>query len=96
MVTSFSKRWTNHRYTWKTAMSNEEQNASVGDETALAHHFFKIHPQTITAKSSLSENYFVQFVERPNPNKLDISENFWISTINTKININITFLPKLK
>ena len=69
-------------------ISNKDQNCSVDDETALAHHFFTNHQQAITAKSLLPENYFVQVVERPNTNKLDNSENFLISKINEKLNIN--------
>ena len=60
----------------KTVILNEDQNSRVDDETAVAHHSFKGHPQPITAKTSLPENYFVQSVERPITSKLDTSEKF--------------------
>ena len=44
----------------------------------------------------LSEAFGVVFVEQPNKNDLNLRENYWISLLNAQINIQKTYLPKIK
>ena len=66
------------------------------DKQALFIHYTKFHKNVIVKELNLSEAYEVFFIEKPNYEKLDLQENYWIGKLNAKINICKTFLPKYK
>ena len=108
-ITSFSQRWNTHRYNWnlkitqntskkKTIFENETDNTK-DDKAALYIHYAKFHKEKISQeenKIKLSEAYQVIFVEQSRKEKLDITENFWITKLNAQINIAKTYLPLYK
>ena len=44
----------------------------------------------------MAETYNVIFLEKPNLDFLDTSENFWITKLQPEINIMKTYLPNYK
>ena len=71
--------------------NQKEINREVGDETALYNHFYFNHSNK--TEMNFSDAYKVIFLENPQKENLDVSENFWIRKLNSTINVNRTFLP---
>ena len=98
-VTSFNKRWNQHRKLWKetrekrTKMENIEEDTK-SDENALHNHYFINHQEYI--KKELSECFKIIFLEKPRKEQLDVCEDFWIGKLGASINVNKTFLPTIK
>ena len=106
----FSERWNSHRYNWNLMTNNTKtdkitedtknnksiKNWEQKDKQALFIHYKKFHKNILENGLSLSDAYNVFFIEKPNYDKLDLQENYWIGKFNAKINIAKTFLPKYK
>jgi ribosomal protein S2 len=90
-VTSFSKRWTSHRFTWNKIINNKlrkTEKYKENDEQALYQHYQENHPEEFQRlKNKLSNAYKIILIERPPKHKLDTAENFWINKLKSKINI---------
>ena len=94
---SFSTRWNSHRSIWnglvKTGIKSED---NIKDDQALFLHSKTKHQDIMQENPSLAETYNVIFLEKPNLEFLDISENFWITKLQPGINIMKTYLPNYK
>ena len=101
-VTSFSKRWNNHRRIWIEEILEKTQNKSdefkTKDDHALTNHYLKFHQEMIkNGKKQLAEAYKVVFVETPQRKEdLDMAESCWVARLNAKINISPTILPRYR
>ena len=103
-VTSFSKRWTQHRRKWNNSVVNyssnkqqEETNKYNPDENALFKHFVKDHLEIISQDLEINQAYNVIFIDQPkNKKDLDTLESFYIGITDSKINIAKTCLPKIR
>ena len=104
---SFSKRWTSHRFHWNKMMDKREDMVAefkgkkinkmeLKDDQALFAHFAQQHPECLKENLFLYDAYQVVFLWKPHVEQLDTEENNWISKLNAKINIMRTFLPKYK
>ena len=94
----FRVRWNNHRATWRHLARSKmttSKNDDLNDEKALFAHYAKHHPAEIQ-KRDFAEMFWVHFLESPNFHQLDVAESFWISKLKASINVNKTFLPKIK
>ena len=87
-VNSFSERWSSHRSTWKSGVS--ERN----DRAALRVHFVEKHPEKIDI--NLADAFVVAFVDSPRcPKDLDVLESTWVRRLDARVNINSTVLPRI-
>lgn len=91
----FSTRWNSHRHFWNKHISIKKLDTSK-DDSALLSHFNKNHSNYISEKPSLSNCFKVTFVEKPSTDRLDTAESFWISKLEASINLQNTFMPKIK
>ena len=66
------------------------------DEQALFTHYVKNHSEETKKNLKLSDAYEIIFIEEPQYKNLDITENYWIGKLRSKINIARTYLPKYK
>ena len=99
----FSVRWNGHRSAWKeiTDKGRHGYKDSVenSDKCALFLHYAKHHEEILWRKRTgmdLSKAYEVIFMERATGGRLNTAESFWITNLKANININKTFLPKIK
>ena len=92
--TSFKTRWATHRGMWRKMCSGVVKEERHTDDQALYRHFTKKHPER--GATLLVDAYEVVFVTQPQKTELDIEESFWITKLHAEINVNKTFLPKLK
>ena len=84
------------KITEDTKNNKSIKNWEQKDKQALFIHYKKYHKNILENGLQLSDAYNVFFIEKPNYDKLDIQENYWIGKFNAKINIAKTFLPKYK
>ena len=97
-ITPFHVGWNTHRAVGKKMLKSRSLDNNIdksSDEQALFHHYSSKHPDELNLRL-FSEAYRVFFIEKSFPEKLDLSESFWITKLNAKINIMNTFLPKIK
>ena len=107
--TPFSERWNHHRYIWKKMVNTDTMNKDnmeqkektnktfeLKDEQALFTHYVKNHSDETKKNLKLSDAYEIIFIEEPQYKNLDITENYWIGKLRSKINIARTYLPKYK
>ena len=99
----FSVRWNGHRSAWReiTDKGRHGYKDSVenSDKCALFLHYAKHHEEILWRKRTgmdLSKAYEVIFMERATGGRLNTAESFWITNLKANININKTFLPKIK
>jgi hypothetical protein len=87
-MTTFSKRWCQHRTIWKRGTSE------TGDSAALRLHYDLHH--NAKKNRTLAEAFTVTFVDKPqSARQLDLTESVWINRLQASININKTILPKV-
>ena len=72
----------------------EGTNTRNKDECALFIHYVKYYPEFLQKTTEIWEAYGLIFVEKPAMKDLDYRENYWITRLNSKINIAKTYLPK--
>ena len=103
--TRFSSRWNGHRATRKKMMerrSGKEEKIEQNDGCALFLHYLKRNREEIQKGGNssngleLSDAFEVIFVERVSGTSLNTAESFWLTNLKGTININKTFLPKIK
>ena len=98
--TSFSDRWSGHRYNWNTLLNKNNlstEHNETKDDQALFNHYNKKHQNSIKNKKLKIWNAFhIIYLEKPPKHRLDIAENFWIDKLKATINIQKTFLPSYK
>ena len=101
----FSCRWNGHRAVWKEMVAKGKigykHSVEYNDGCALFLHYAKSHEEALwkgknTSGMEISEAYEVIFVEKVTGRRLDTAESFWITKVNAKININKTYLPRVK
>ena len=95
---AFHLRWNMHRSVWRKMHKSWEPGKTIddsSDEQSLFAHYIKEHPNNIITLQ-FSEAFKVFFLEKPILEKLDLSESFWITKLNAKMNLMKTFLPKIK
>ena len=101
----FSERWNGHRAAWRELIAKGRVKCRDGieynDGCALFLHYMRYHQELVWGQKNqgimeLSDGYEVVFVEKAADTRLDTSESFWITRLNSSININKTFLPKIK
>ena len=100
-INSFHQRWNGHRQDWDNQIKNGNKenldNIIENGKKSLIIHYAKYHQDKLTKnKIKLPDAYKVIFVEQSRKDKLDITENFWISKLNARINIARTILPFYK
>ena len=110
-VTSFSERWTSHRYTWNKIINNQYNNKlsknnkkkkkkrkyKENDEQALHQHYQDNHPNELKKlQNKLTKAYKIILIEKPPKHKLDTAENFWIHKLQSKINVIKSQLNKIQ
>lgn len=91
--TSFAKRWSSHRASWKKDLLNTTQQnfSKKSDETALLDHYRNEHPEMLNDfKNNKSTFGFdtafkVTFVD-DNTGDLHLKEDFWKQKLHAKLN----------
>ena len=82
--------------------SEKEEKIEQNDGCALFLHYLKRHGEEIRKGGNssngleLSDAFEVIFVERVSGTSLNTAESFWLTNLKGTININRTFLPKIK
>ena len=85
-ITTFAKRWAQHRAVWKQPGNNNNN-----DRASLRLHYTNNHNDKIN--KDINTNYTITFIQTTDtPTNLDFLESRWIARLNAQININSTVL----
>ena len=74
--------------------NNNETTKIISDEQALFDHYQTKHEENLKEiKMELAKAYYIIFVEKPSKYNLDIAEKFWMSKLQSTINVIKSNLP---
>ena len=93
-ATSFSKRWSGHRHSYKTKIKANNNSTDLTDVAALALHTQKFHPDKVTLPLHLVYN--VVFLQKADTIDVHIGEDRWKHKLKATINIAKTITTNLK